>query len=89
VLRPLEHEVPPQVRKANESWALLIRLRGLGFRRYWHPDASKHFSYILLVELGREKNGQQASRVPQQRPRLTQNISLLQCNIRQNARLTG
>ena len=46
MLRPLEHEVPPQVRKADQGWALRIRRRGLGIRLNWHPDAIQHFSFI-------------------------------------------
>ena len=40
VLRTLEHEVPPQVRKADECVGLRIRRRRLGFVLHWHPDAS-------------------------------------------------
>ena len=54
MLRPLEHEVPSQVRKANEGIGLRVRHRGLGFGRYWHPDTREHFPYILLVRLARE-----------------------------------
>jgi hypothetical protein len=43
MLRPLEHKVPPQVRKAQQCRWFVIRRRGLGFRLYWHPDASQHF----------------------------------------------
>jgi hypothetical protein len=49
MLRPLEHEVPPQVRKADQSWSLRIRRRGLGFKLDWHPDARQHFPFNLRV----------------------------------------
>ena len=43
MLRPLEHEVPPQVRKAQQGCGFRIRRRGLGFEFHWHPDARQHF----------------------------------------------
>ena len=49
MLRTLEHEIPSQVRKADQSCGLRIRRRVLGFELHWHPDASQHFPFNLRV----------------------------------------
>ena len=54
MLRPLEHEVPSQVRKTDQGRGLRIRRRVLGFELHWDPGASQHFRSILLVKLAHE-----------------------------------
>jgi hypothetical protein len=44
VLRPLENEIPPQVRKAQQGWAIRTRRRILRFILNWHSDAIQHFA---------------------------------------------
>jgi len=72
MLRPLEHEVPPQVRKADQGWGFGIRRRGLGFRLHRHPDARQHFSFILRAIVAHRMNGQWGIPVPQRHSKLTQ-----------------
>jgi len=65
MLRTLEHEVPPQVRKTDQSCRVLIRDRGLGYTVNWHPDASQHFWFYLLLLETQWMNGAAAIPVPQ------------------------
>jgi hypothetical protein len=54
MLRPLENEIPSQVRKADEGWPVRIGDNGIGFTFNRHPDARKHFSLVpSVIELVR------------------------------------
>src|SRR6185369_3625655 len=88
MLRALEHEVPPQVRKADQSCGFWTRRRGLGFQLYWHPDASQHFPLNLrcmccpTVERHDSHSGS-ATLIE-----VNINSAMVQCSNRHAARLT-
>src|SRR6185437_1104679 len=89
VLRPLEDEVPPQVRKAKESCDFRFRRRGLGIQLYWHPDASQHFSFNLhVVNYPRDERAE-GHYGSESLIEINGNLLLLHCSKRQCARLTG
>jgi hypothetical protein len=64
VLRPLEHEVPPQVRKAEQSSGFWIVTRELGSSFDRHPDTREHFSFFLRGFAFPHMNGKYGIRVP-------------------------